>query len=223
VVVPEIVGTDEFVGAALGMIAIDADEAAELPRAFVAMTVKVYEVPAINPVTVNGEDVPVAVRPLGFDVTVYPVIAVPPFAMGAVNGTVIDVALAIVGVPIVGASGTTFGVIDVEADDGVELPRALVATTVNVYAVPAVNPVTVIGEDVPDAVIPPGLEVTVYPVIAVPPFALGAVNGTETEVADAIVGIPIIGAPGTILGVIETEADEGVEVPALVVAVTVNV
>ena len=40
-VVPEIVGIEEFVGAALGMIAIDVDEAAELPRAFVATTVKV--------------------------------------------------------------------------------------------------------------------------------------------------------------------------------------
>jgi hypothetical protein len=41
------------------------------------------------------------------------------------------------------------------------VPVALVAVTVKVYAVPVVNPVTVIGEDAPVAVIPPGLEVAV--------------------------------------------------------------
>jgi hypothetical protein len=41
------------------------------------------------------------------------------------------------------------------------VPLAFVAVTVNVYAVPFVKPVTVIGEDAPVAVIPPGLEVTV--------------------------------------------------------------
>jgi hypothetical protein len=41
------------------------------------------------------------------------------------------------------------------------VPEALVAVTVKVYAVPVVSPVTVIGEDDPVAVIPPGLEVTV--------------------------------------------------------------
>jgi hypothetical protein len=41
------------------------------------------------------------------------------------------------------------------------VPVALVAVTVKVYAVPVVSPVTVIGEDEPVAVMPPGLEVTV--------------------------------------------------------------
>jgi hypothetical protein len=41
------------------------------------------------------------------------------------------------------------------------MPDAFVALTVNVYAVPLVKPETVIGEDAPVAVIPPGLEVTV--------------------------------------------------------------
>jgi hypothetical protein len=45
------------------------------------------------------------------------------------------------------------------------VPVAFVAVTVNVYAVPVVKPETVIGEDVPVPVRPPGLEVTVYPVI----------------------------------------------------------
>jgi hypothetical protein len=41
------------------------------------------------------------------------------------------------------------------------VPTALVAVTVNVYAVPLVKPVMVIGDADPDAVMPPGLDVTV--------------------------------------------------------------
>jgi hypothetical protein len=41
------------------------------------------------------------------------------------------------------------------------VPALFVAVTVKVYVVPIVNPVTVIGEDEPLAVIPPGLDVTV--------------------------------------------------------------
>jgi hypothetical protein len=56
------------------------------------------------------------------------------------------------------------GVIDVVADEAAELPTAFVAITVNVYAVPAVKPETVMlplpaCEIAP--VIPPGLEVAV--------------------------------------------------------------
>jgi hypothetical protein len=39
-----------------------------------------------------------------------------------------------------------------------------------------VKPVTVSGDAEPVAVNPPGLEVTVYPVIATPPVIAGAVN-----------------------------------------------
>jgi hypothetical protein len=41
------------------------------------------------------------------------------------------------------------------------VPSALVAVTVNVYAVPLLNPETVSGLDAPDAVNPPGLLVAV--------------------------------------------------------------
>jgi hypothetical protein len=75
----------------------------------------------------------------------------------------------------------------------------LVAVTVNVYAVPAVNPVTVIVPDpawlsVP--VIPPGEEVAVYEVIATPPLNPGAVNATVALVVPVAVAVPIVGAPG---------------------------
>jgi hypothetical protein len=54
----------------LGTMAFEAAEATELPTALVATTVKVYDVPLVNPVTINGELAPVAVKPPGEDVTV---------------------------------------------------------------------------------------------------------------------------------------------------------
>ena len=49
-------------------------------------------------------------------------------------------------VTVVGAPGTVRGVTAVLAVDGALVPAALVAVTVNVYAVPLVRPVTVHGE-----------------------------------------------------------------------------
>jgi hypothetical protein len=54
------------------------------------------------------------------------------------------------------------------------VPAPLVALTVNVYAVPIVNPETVIG-DAPVPVMLPGLDVAVYVVIAALPVSEGAV------------------------------------------------
>jgi hypothetical protein len=48
----------------------------------------------------------------------------------------------------------------VDAEAG-PVPIALVAVTVNVYGMPLVKPITVIGEVLLALVIPPGLEVTV--------------------------------------------------------------
>jgi hypothetical protein len=53
------------------------------------------------------------------------------------------------------------GVTALEAVEATPVPAELVAVTVKVYAVPLVNPVTVIGEELPVPVIPPGLDVTV--------------------------------------------------------------
>ena len=60
-----------------------------------------------------------------------------------------------------GAPGTVAGVTAADAVEAALVPVALVAVTVNVYAVPLVKPVTVIGLEVPVAVILPGLDVTV--------------------------------------------------------------
>jgi hypothetical protein len=51
-------------------------------------------------------------------------------------------------------------VILVDEDDAPDVPLEFVAVTVNVYAVFAVNPYTVIGEDEP-VLVPPELLVTV--------------------------------------------------------------
>ena len=68
--------------------------------------------------------------------------------------------------------------IEDEGELGLELPTALDATTVNVYEVPGVRPVTVIGDEDPVAVMLPGLEVTVNDVAAGP--LLAGVNATTT-------------------------------------------
>jgi hypothetical protein len=72
---------------------------------------------------------------------------------------------------------------------------------------------------------PPGLEVTVYPVIGEPPLLAGAVNVT-VACAFPFVAVPIVGAPGTVEGgegVTEFEAELAGPVPLLFVAVTVKV
>ena len=89
---------------------------------------------------------------------------------------------------------------------------------------PFVSPVTAIGLAVPVPVLPPVLEVTVYNVIALPPFDAGAVKLT---VACALPGVavPIVGAPGTVVaaGVTLLEAADAAPVPIAFVAFTVNV
>ena len=93
-----------------------------------------------------------------------------------------------VAVPIVGAPGTVAGVTAFDAADEAPVPIAFVACTVNVYAVPLVSPTTVIGLAPPVAVIPPGLDVTLYDVIALPPFEAG---GVKLTVACALPAVEI--------------------------------
>jgi hypothetical protein len=57
-------------GTVIGVTLFDAVEVTLVPIAFVAVTVKVYDVPFVRPVTVMGDDVALAVRPPGFDVAV---------------------------------------------------------------------------------------------------------------------------------------------------------
>src|SRR5450631_3322474 len=75
-------------GTALGVTAPLAGEAGEVPTPFVAVTVNVYEVPLVRPVTVAVVAPAVAaVRPPGLAVTVYPVTGQPPLLAGAAHDT----------------------------------------------------------------------------------------------------------------------------------------
>jgi hypothetical protein len=71
-----------------GMMLFEAAEAGLVPAELVAVTVKVYVVPLVRPVTVQDVLLVVQVRPPGLDVTVYPVMAAPPLEAGAVHETV---------------------------------------------------------------------------------------------------------------------------------------
>ena len=80
----------------------------EFPPLFVAMTLKVYVSPFVNPVTVIGEDPPVTRMSPGLDMTVYETTGVKKSPVGPVNVMVAcpfpPTALAFVGGP-----GTTVG------------------------------------------------------------------------------------------------------------------
>jgi len=96
----------------------------------------------VSPPTITGLVVPLPIKPLGLEVTVYPVITEPPSLAGAVKVTVARTFPA-VAVPIVGASGTVEGVTEFEATLAALLPLSFVAITVKVYAIPLVSPPTV--------------------------------------------------------------------------------
>jgi len=71
-------------------------------------------------------------------------------------------------------------------------------------------------------VLPSGIEVTVYPVIAEPPSLAGAVNVTVAWALPAV-AVPIVGAPGRAEGVTEFDAALAGPVPMVLVAATVKV
>ena len=79
-----------------------------------------------------------------------------------------------------------------------------------------------IGEAPPEAVKPPGLDVTVYEVIAEPPLLTG---GVKVTVASPLprVAVPIVGASGTVAGTTELLVPDEELVPTAFVAVTVKV
>jgi hypothetical protein len=76
------------VGGGSAVTELEGTEAGPVPALLVAVTVKLYEVPLVKPVTVIGGAVPVAVKPPGDEVTVYPVMDAPPVKEGAVKLTV---------------------------------------------------------------------------------------------------------------------------------------
>ena len=110
------------------MEGVEADPA---PRAFVALTVKVYLTPLVRDVTTQFV-VPTAVqvRPLGLDVTVYCVISVPPLLAGGVQVTRAE-AGPYFATALVGGFGRTFGTTEPEKEDQGLRPSELMALTWN--------------------------------------------------------------------------------------------
>jgi hypothetical protein len=82
-----------------------------------------------------------------------------------------------------------------------------------------------IGDDPLDAVIPDGLDVAVYVEIAAPPLLALPVNVRLTLLTPPVsfVAVPIVGALGVVVAVIEFDAADEGPVPAAFVPVTVNV
>jgi len=118
-------------GTVAGVTAFDAAEGRLVPALLVAVTVKVYAVPLLSPVTVIGDAGPVAVIPPGDEVTVYDVIGEPPVDAGAVKVTV-ACALPPVAVPITGGPAVAAAVTEFEGTEAAPVPTALVAVTVKV-------------------------------------------------------------------------------------------
>ena len=75
-------------GTRAGVTGFDASEDRLVPLEFVAVTVKVYAVPLVRPVTVSEVAVVVAVIPPRDEMTVYSVTVLPPSEDGAVHETV---------------------------------------------------------------------------------------------------------------------------------------
>jgi hypothetical protein len=91
-------------GGPTGVTELDAVDAGPTPTLLVAVTVNVYAVPLVSPVTVHDVDAVVQLSPPGEDVTVYPVTDAPPSHVGAVHDTdACAVPAVAVGVP--GAAG----------------------------------------------------------------------------------------------------------------------
>ena len=121
---------------------------------------------------------------------------------------------------LVGAPGVVGIVTEFDAVDDTLVPTAFVAVTVKVYVAPGVNPVTVIGDDVPVALNVFVLSVTVKLIIEEPPVEDAVKEIVACPMLE--VAMPIVGAPGTVAGVTGFDAIDEALVPKAFVAVTVN-
>jgi hypothetical protein len=119
-------------GTVEGTTAAEADEAAPVPDAFVAVTVNVYEVPFVRPVTVHDVVAVVHVNEPGEDVTVYELIEAPPLLTGEVHDTTDEAFAFEVPDTEVGAPGTVDGVTAADTAEATPVPLAFVAVTLNV-------------------------------------------------------------------------------------------
>jgi hypothetical protein len=151
----------------------------------------------------------------------------PPLFAGAVKEIVASV-LPTATVNDVGGLGTVDGVAGADATDSADVPMPFVATALKMYSTPLVKPlmehvvVTELVVHVPDATLPNVYAVTVYPLMAEPFMLTGASQDTVAEVLDAT-AVTLIGGEGAAFTAMPAEASEAIEVPAVLVAVTLNV
>jgi hypothetical protein len=89
------------------------------------------------------------------------------------------------------------------------VPTIFVALTLNVYDVPVERPLTTTGDDAPEPVNPPGVDVAVYVYVAGEPVAEGE-NETLAQLLFPAVAVPIVGALGATAC---TEFDEALYAP----------
>ena len=159
----------------LGVTALLAALAADVPLAFVAVTANVQDVPFVKPDTVIGL-APVPVNDPGVDVAVN--VAVAPPVAPAVYATVAS-AFPAVTASIVGACGTDVAVTPDDAELAADVPYGLVADTVYVYCVLDARPVATIGDVLPvnvdGDVVGDGVSIKE---LAAPPLVFG-VNATD--------------------------------------------
>jgi len=88
---------------------------------------------------------------------------------------------------------------------------------------PLVRPSTVHDTVVVVQDLPPGFDVTVYPLIAAPPVVVGAFHDTTDTPSALEVAATLVGAPGAVAGIADADAVEAALKPDAFVAVTVNV
>ena len=124
------------------MTAFEPADNAPAPTAFVAVTVNVWAVPFVSPVTVAVvAPVVLVVLPPGVAVTVYPLTAKPPLLTGAAQDKVAWAIPATAETPV-GEPGTVAGVTVLDRAEKIPVPSSLVAWTWNLTAVPLTSPVT---------------------------------------------------------------------------------
>jgi len=128
----------------------------------------------------------------------------------------------------VGAFGIVDGVTAADAEEAIEVPIVFVAVTLNVYGAPLVKLFTthvVVGATevhVPAVLLLASNAVTVYPVIVDPLLFAGA---PQVTVADAFAATAVTdsGADGAAFIAAAADAVDAADVPAVLVAVTLNV
>ena len=215
---PGVPGTPDW---AAGVTDADGVDAAEVPPALLAVAVNVYAVPFVRPDTTHAPDAPtiVHVAPPGDAVTVCDVAGHTSMASATDTLTAPSPTTA---PGAVGTLGFAIGVTDADGVDAAEVPPALLAVAVNVYAVPFVRPDTTHAPDAPTIVhvAPPGDAVTVCDVAGHTSMA----SATDTLTAPSPTTAPgAVGTLGFAIGVTDADGVDAAEVPPAFVAVAVNV